>query len=110
MMIPLRGEIWWVALDPTRGSEIQKTRPCVVITSDDVNRWRNTHVVVGLSTTSPKKWPLYVPVPSAGSKTQAVIDQVRAVDKSRFSTRKGSISAEDMQRIDEALRVVLDLE
>jgi mRNA interferase MazF len=109
-MIPLRGEVWWVVLDPTRGSEMQKTRPCVVITSDDVNRWRNTHVVVGLSTTAPKKWPLYVPVPSVSPKTQAVMDQVRAMDKSRFGKRMGSVSAEDMERIDEALKVVLDLE
>jgi mRNA interferase MazF len=109
-MIPLRGEVWWVELDPARGSEIQKTRPCVVITDDGINRYRNTHVVVALSNTSPKKWPLYVPVPSVGPKTQAVIDQVRAMDKSRFQKRKGSVSAEDMERIDEALRIVLDLE
>jgi mRNA interferase MazF len=110
MMIPLRGEVWWVELDPTRGYELQKTRPCVVISSDDFNRYRNTHLVVGLSTTSPKKWPLYVPVPSVSPTTQAVIDQVRAMDKSRFRSRKGAVSAADMERIDEALRVVLDLE
>jgi mRNA interferase MazF len=109
-VILLRGEVWWVELDPTRGYELQKTRPCVVISSDEINRWRNTHVVVGLSNTAPKRWPLYVPVPSVGPKTQAVIDQVRAMDKSRFGKRKGSVSPEDMERIDEALRVVLDLE
>jgi mRNA interferase MazF len=109
-MIPLRGEVWWVELDPTRGYEIQKTRPCIVITDDGINRYRNTHVVVALSTTTPKKWPLYVPVPSVSPKTQAVIDQVRAMDRSRFRKRKGAVSAADMERIDEALRIVLDLE
>jgi mRNA interferase MazF len=110
MTNPLRGEVWWVELDPTRGYEMQKTRPCVVITADSVNHWRNTHVVVGLSTTSPKRWPLYVPVPSVSAQTQAVMDQIRAIDKSRFRTRKGVVSAEEMARIDEALKIVLDLE
>jgi mRNA interferase MazF len=109
-MIPLRGEVWWVELDPTRGSEIQKTRPCVVISDDVINRYRNTHVVVALSTTTPKKWPLYVAVPSVSPKSQVVIDQVRAMDKSRFRKRMGVVSPADMERIDEALRIVLDLE
>lgn len=41
-----RGEIWWVAFDPARGSEIRKTRPCVVVSVDEVNRARRTPVVV----------------------------------------------------------------
>src|ERR1700719_2421377 len=98
-MIPLRGEVWWVEFDPARGSEIQKTRPCVVITDDGINRYRNTHVVVALSTTSPKKWPLYVPVPSVSPTSQAVIDQLRGMDKSRFRQRMGRVSAEEMERI-----------
>lgn len=109
-MIPLRGEVWWVDFDPSRGFEIQKIRPCVVITDDRINRSRNTHVVVALSTTSPKSWPLYVPVPSISLTTQAVIDQVRAMDRTRFRNRKGFVTAEDMERIDEALRIVLHLE
>ena len=109
-MTPLRGEVWWVELDPVRGYEIQKTRPCVVITDDRINRYRNTHIVVALSTTTPKQWPLYVAVPSVSPHTQAVIDQVRAMDKSRFRKRMGVVSADDMQRIDDALRTVLSLE
>lgn len=109
-MTPLRGEVWWVGLDPTRGAEIRKTRPCVVITDDGINRYRNTHVVIALSTTTPKKWPLYVPVPSISANTQAVIDQVRAMDKRRFLKRMGVVSGADMERIDEALRTVLNLE
>ena len=105
-----RGEVWWVELDPTRGSEIQKTRPCVVITDDGINRYRNTHVVVALSSTSPKKWPLYVAVPSVSPNSQAVIDQVRVLDRSRFLKRKGAITVVEMEQIDEALRIVLDLE
>jgi mRNA interferase MazF len=47
---PRRGEIWWTELDPTRGSEIQKTRPCVIVTSDVLNARRRTVVVVPLAT------------------------------------------------------------
>ena len=108
-MIPFRGEVWWVDFDPTRGFEIQKIRPCVVITDDRINRSRNTHIVVALSTTSPKNWPLYVPVPSVSPMSQAVIDQVRAMDRTRFRNRKGFVSAEEMESIDEALRIVLNL-
>jgi mRNA interferase MazF len=109
-MTPLRGEVWWIDLDPARGSEMQKMRPCVVITDDAVNRYRNTCVVVALSTTTPKKWPLYVLVSSISPNSQAVIDQIRAVDKSRFRKRMGAVSIADMEQIDAALRIVLDLE
>jgi mRNA interferase MazF len=108
-MTPLRGEVWWVDLDPTRGSEIEKTRPCLVISDDRANRYRKTHVVLALSTTSPKQWPYYVPVVSIGPATQAVVDQLRAVDKSRFGKRKGRVSKADMDRIDAALGSVLGL-
>jgi len=78
---PRRGDVYWTALDPARGAEMQKTRPCLVITTNFVNRKRRTIVVVPLPTTSPKEWPLYVPLPSAGENSQAVIDQIRVVDK-----------------------------
>jgi mRNA-degrading endonuclease toxin of MazEF toxin-antitoxin module len=65
--------------------------------------------VIALSTTTPKDWPIYVPVPSISPDTQAVIDQIRAMDKSRFPQRIGRASSSDIKQIDEALREVLSL-
>ncbi len=108
-MIPKRGEVWWVDLEPTRGGEMQKTRPCVVLTNDILNQHRLTVVIVPLSTTSPKAKPLYVPVPSAGAKSQAVIDQVRVVDKSRLLGRVGELAERELEEVSAALMRVLSL-
>ena len=63
-----RGEIWWVNLDPARGSEIRKTRPAIVITANALNRVRRTVVVVPLSTGPQPRPPIIVSTPSAGPK------------------------------------------
>ena len=104
-----RGEVWWVCLDPVRGSEIRKTRPCVVISADQINRQRRTPVVVPLSSAPDAAPPVVVSVPSAGPDSVAVVDQVRAVDKSRFVRSSGDLSAEDLAAVESALRRVLAL-
>ena len=104
-----RGEIWWVCLDPARGSEIRKTRPCVVVSAEQINRQRRTPIVVPLSTAPEAAPPVVVSVPSAGGESVAVVDQVRAVDKSRFIRTSGSVSFEDMTTVESALRRVLAL-
>ena len=60
-MKPKRGEIWWVNLDPARGGEIKKKRPCVVVSADFVNQGRKTPVVVPLSASPLAAPPLVVP-------------------------------------------------
>src|ERR1035438_9981054 len=84
-----RGEIWWVCLDPARGSEIRKTRPCVVVSAEQINRQRRTPIVVPLSAAPDAAPPVVVSVPSAGGDSVAVVDQVRALDKSRFIRTSG---------------------
>ena len=104
-----RGEIWWVCLDPVRGSEIRKTRPCVVISADQLNRQRRAPVVIPLSAAPEAAPPVVVSVPSAGPDSVAVVDQVHAVDKSRFVRTSGNLSAEDLATVEFALRRVLAL-
>lgn len=104
---PQRGEVYWVELDPTRGAEMRKTRPCLVVTNNIVNERRRTVVIVPLSTTSPKKFPLYVAMPSMGDDSQAVLDQIRVVDKERIGNRMAMMTPSEMDRLDEALRIVL---
>ena len=104
-----RGEIWWVNLDPTRGAEIRKQRPCVVISANAINRWRATPVVVPLSASAQDAPPVVVSVPSAGKDSVAVVDQVRAVDRSRFVSSGGKLSPKDLVALEGALKRVLEL-
>jgi mRNA interferase MazF len=104
-----RGDIWWVSLDPTRGSEIRKTRPAVVITVNALNRARRTVVVVPLSTGPEPRPPIIVPTPSAGPNSVAICDQLRAVDKRRLTRISGRLSTTDLRILEEGLRQILEL-
>jgi mRNA interferase MazF len=108
-MNPKRGEIWWVNLDPSRGREIKKHRPCVILSADWLNSRRSTPVVVPLSTSPQSAPPVVVAVPSAGPNSVAVIDQVRAVDKLRFTHTTGRLSPDDLTLVENALRQALQL-
>ena len=108
-MNPLRGEIWWVDLNPTRGSEINKKRPCVVLSVDVMNQRRKTVVVVPLSTSPTVRPPLTVSVSCTGRAAVAVVDQIRATAKERFGNRIGSVSAAEMEALEESLREILSL-
>ena len=107
---PRRGDVYWTELDPTRGAEIQKTRPCLVVTTDILNERRRTVVIIPLSTTSPKKFPLYVELASIGKGSQAVLDQIRVVDKDRVKKRVGAVTDAEMERIIEAMKMIFEME
>lgn len=108
-MTPRRGEVWWVSLDPTLGSEIRKTRPCVVMGTNVLNERRRTVVIVPLSSVPRAAPPLLVPVVCAGRHAMAVIDQIRAVTKERFIRRLGELSPEELAAVEDGLRQVLEL-
>ena len=104
-----RGEVVWVNLDPTIGGEIKKRRPCVIVSRSVLNERRLTVVVVPLSSASTPRPPLVVAVPSAGVRSNARIDQIRAVDKARIGERIGTLNRSEMAAIEFALRAVLEL-
>ena len=108
-LTPRRGSIWWVDLDPTRGSEIRKQRPAVVLSADGLNRVRRTVVVVPLSTGPAPRPPIIVAVPSAGDNSVAVCDQIRSVDRSRLRRSAGFLSRPDLRAIEDGVRAVLVL-
>lgn len=72
-----------VNLDPTVGSEIKKTRPCVIISPDEMNKYLNT-IVVAPMTTNMKNYPTRIPVEHNGKKGMITIDQIRSIDKKRI--------------------------
>jgi mRNA interferase MazF len=109
MVEPRRGEVWWVRLDPTLGSEIAKTRPCVIFSGNVFNRLRRTVVVIPLSTAPQPSAPLLVPVRCDGREVVAVTDQIRAIAKQRLDRRSGELSFEDLEAVEQGVREVLEL-
>jgi mRNA interferase MazF len=108
--MPRRGEIWWAALDPTVGAEINKTRPCVVISNSVVNQHRRTVVVVPLTSSPRAAPPVLVSVTCSGLPAVAVIDQVRAVAKERLIRHIENLSAQELESVEDALREILELD
>ena len=103
-----RADVFWVTLDPVQGSEMAKTRPCVVVSSTELNAVRRTVVIVPLTSTSaPQNWPLLIELPTFTAKTRARIEQIRVVDKSRLRARIGAMDNEAMDLIETALALVL---
>ena len=86
-----RGEVWLVALDPIVGSEIQKSRPCVIVSPSELNQHLRTVIVAPL-TSKGFMAPFRVPVTHAGKKGLIVLDQIRTVDKLRLIKQLGAIS------------------
>ncbi|MEZ0605460.1 type II toxin-antitoxin system PemK/MazF family toxin [Paraburkholderia sp. IW21] len=86
-----RGEVWLVALDPTVGSEIQKTRPCVVVSPPELHDHLRT-VIVAPMTTAGRAAPFRVPLTFLRKKGLILLDQIRTVDKTRLVKRAGSVS------------------
>jgi mRNA interferase MazF len=105
-----RGDIWWVRLDPTSGSEIAKTRPCLILSSNILNERRRTVVVVPLSSAPQPSPPVLVLVRFEGRDVVAVTDQIRAVSKLRLDRSIGSIRSEDLEAVEHGVREILELD
>jgi mRNA interferase MazF len=86
--IPLRFDVWLVALDPAQGSEIRKTRPCAILSPDEMNHHLRTALAAPMTTTL-KGWPSRIPVTFEGTKGEIALDQIRAVDRERLVRRVG---------------------
>ncbi len=90
-----RGEIWLVNLDPTVGSEIRKTRPCVVVSPAEMHNHLRT-VLVAPMTTAGREAPFRIEVTHGGRQGLILLDQVRAVDKTRLAKRLGAVEQETL--------------
>src|SRR3954471_7015699 len=93
--VPSRGEVFLVELDPTRGSEIRKTRPCVVVSPDELNHHLRTSIVAPM-TTGGHAYPFRVPCRFAGKRGHVVLDQLRTVDHERLKRRRGALTPATM--------------
>jgi mRNA interferase MazF len=95
---PQRFEVWLVNLDPTQGSEINKTRPCVVISPDELNRYLRTVTIAAL-TSSQRAYPSRIDCQFQDKDGQIALDHIRSVDKTRLVRRLGVLEANTAQAV-----------
>jgi len=101
----MRGEIWLAALDPTVGSEINKSRPCVVVSPAEMHDYLRT-VIVAPMTTGSKPAPYRVPITFEKKKGLIVLDQMRTLDKERLIKKLGRVTDKTLKQTLEALQEV----
>jgi mRNA interferase MazF len=99
-------QIVLVNLDPTKGSEIQKTRPCLVLSPNEMNKHLRT-IIIAPMTTADKAYPTRVPMMFKKKKGAVAIDQIRTIDKSRIIKQLGSISVKEIAKCKSTIKETL---
>lgn len=106
--VPSRGEVYLVQLDPTRGSEIRKTRPCLIVSPDELNHHLQTVIVAPL-TTAGHSYPFRIACRFQRRSGHVVLDQLRTIDRERLKRRLGVLAAETLRRVLLSLREMFAL-
>ena len=99
-------EVFLIELDPTKGHELQKTRPCLVVSPNEMNKTIGT-VIIAPMTTKSHDYPTRVGLEFQGKRGWIVLDQIRTVDKSRLIRKLGAIKSKKIQKVKEILREML---
>lgn len=99
-------EVYLINLDPTIGHEIKKSRPCVVISPDEMNKYISTAIIAPLTTKS-HEYPTRIPIQFKGKKGLIVLDQMRTIDKSRIIRRLGKFDMPVIKRIKMIIKEML---
>ncbi|XWN34709.1 MAG: type II toxin-antitoxin system PemK/MazF family toxin [Roseivirga sp.] len=99
-------QVYWVKLDPTVGSEIKKTRPCVVVSPDEMNRYLSTIIVAPLTTKS-KNYPTRVQVDIDSKQGWIVLDQLRSIDRARLYKLIGTLEVHTIKEVKQLIKHML---
>lgn len=99
---PRRDEVWLVSLDPTQGSEIQKTRPCLVVSPNEANEYLRTVIIAPMTTTA-RPYPTRVSITFQNKRGQVALDQIRAVDHQRLVRKLGKAPSKTAQSVSSVL-------
>jgi mRNA interferase MazF len=102
-----RGEVWWIDFALAAGGEIKKTRPAIIISNDSSNRFLNRIQVIPLTTSTDRLYPSEAYVTLGGRQVKAMADQITIVSKTRLVNLFGSISSDDLQKVEKAIRTQL---
>jgi mRNA interferase MazF len=102
-MVISRFDVYLVRLDPAQGLEIGKTRPCLVVSPDDMNVYLGTTVVAPM-TTGGRDYPSRIPTEFRGRRGHIVLDQLRTVDRNRLVRRLGAVEASVCEKVLQALQ------
>ena len=105
-----RGEVYWVKLDPTFGREINKTRPCVVISNNQQNEYSPLVIVLPITSDLEKIYPFEIVMPLGQGKAKILTDQVRSIDKERLGDWISRVSERIMEELSEKMKRVMALE
>jgi len=102
-MHPRRGEVWWVAFDPSVGGEIQKTRPAIIVSNNAANAVLNRLIVVPLTSQSAKLYAGEALVTLNGEQRKAMADQLTTASKKRIRSKLGELSISDVAALERAI-------
>lgn len=104
-----RGEVWWVNLDPSIGTEINKIRPAIIISNDSSNKYLNRVQIIPLTSNVENCYPSEAIILVNEKKGKAMADQITTADKKRLKEKMGSVSSKDMEAIEKAVKIQLGL-
>jgi len=107
----VRGDIHWVSFPERQppGAEIEKDRPCIIVSHREASVYRKTVVVVPLTHGAKDAPPIIISIASGGRDSKAICDQIVAVDKARIGRKVGSLNAQELTYFEDSLRSALGL-
>jgi mRNA interferase MazF len=108
-MYPRRGEVWWVAFDPSVGGEMQKTRPALIISNNSANAVLNRLIVVPLTSQIARVYPGQAMVTLNGEQRKAMGDQLTTASKKRLRSRLGELSMSDVAGVENSILLHLGI-
>lgn len=103
MVTICRFDVFLISLDPTMGHEINKTRPCLIISPDEMNNFLAT-IIIAPMTTKNREYPTRVPVNFLAKQGEVVLDQIRTVDRNRLIKKLGTISKSEARAVLDVLQ------